>query len=381
MLVRLRALLIPRVEADERPYRLQLGRIAIRATAGFLLLWTIGESAAYLLLGPSPDLTIDYDFFSILILAFVLLLANRALRRGHLVVVGYLLAASMFLYTALNAVFSPQHILLMNAVLVIPVLIAGLLAGRGPAYVFAGSAILVDILSWIYAQGHLAPAYATLTIAFVFLFAQGLIILVTAAVVGFFSTQMRDSIAALNNQASQMAELAHTDPLTGLANRRWLMDLLTSEFARARRYRRPLSLLYIDLDGFKAINDRFGHMFGDEVLTGSGRSMRAVLRATDLLARIGGDEFAVLLPETNIDGAQNVTTKLRKSLAAYSQQLGPAVPPLTFCAGVAQLRETDTTIDDILARADEAQYLAKATGKGHTRSEQEIAPPVPIHDP
>lgn len=380
MLVRLRALLIPRVEADERPYRLHLGRIAIRATAGFLLLWTIGESAAYLLLGPSPDLTIDYDFFSILILAFVLLLANRALRRGHLVVVGYLLAASMFLYPSLNAVFSPQHILLMNTVLVIPVLIAGLLAGRGPAYVFAAAAILVDVLSWIYAQGHLTPAYATLTIAFVFLFAQGLVILVTAAVVGFFSTQMRDSIAALNNQASQMAELAHTDPLTGLANRRWLMDLLTSEFARARRYRRPLSLLYIDLDDFKAINDRFGHMFGDEVLTGSARSMRAVLRATDLLARIGGDEFAVLLPETNIDGAQNVTTKLRKSLAAYSQQLGAAVPPLTFCAGVAQLRETDTTIDDILARADEAQYLAKATGKGHTRSELEIAPPVPIHD-
>lgn len=380
MVVRLRALLVPRVEADERPYRLQLGRIAIRATAGFLLLWAIGEAAAYLLLGPSPDLTIGYDFTSILILGLVVLLAHRALHRGHLVVVGYLLAAGLFLYTALNAVFNPQHILLMNSVLVIPVLIAGLLAGRGPAFVFGAAAILVDVFSWIYAQGHLAPAYATLTIAFVFLFAQGLVILVTAAVVGFFSSQMRDSIAALNNQASQMAELAHTDPLTGLANRRWLMDLLTSEFSRARRYRRPLSLLYLDLDGFKEINDRFGHMFGDEVLTGSARSMRAVLRATDLLARIGGDEFAVLLPETNIEGAHNVTTKLRKSLAAYSQQLGPAVPPLTFCAGIAQLREADTTIDDILARADEAQYLAKGTGKGHTRSEQEIVPPVPVRD-
>jgi len=380
MFARLQALLVPRVEADERPYRLKLGRIAIRATAGFLLLWAVGETAAFLLLGRSSDLTIDYDFFSLLILAFILLVANRALRRGHLVAVGYLLATSTFLYTALNAVFNPQHILLMNVVLVIPVLVAGLLAGRGPAYLFAAAAILVEVLSWSYAQGHLPAAYTSLTIGFIFLFAQGLVILVTAAVIGFFTTQMRDSIATLNIQATQMAELAHTDPLTGLANRRWLMDLLTSEFARARRYRRPLSLLYIDLDGFKAINDRFGHMFGDEVLTGSARSMRAVLRATDLLARIGGDEFAVLLPETNIEGAQNVTAKLRKSLAAYSQQLGPAVPPMTFCAGVAQLRESDTTIDDILARADEAQYLAKATGKAHTRSELEIAPPVPVQD-
>jgi len=153
------------------------------------------------------------------------------------------------------------------------------------------------------------------------------------------------------------------------------MEQLGREFSRARRYRRPLSLLYLDLDGFKAINDRFGHLFGDEVLTGVGRAMKAVLRSTDLLARIGGDEFVVLLPETGIEGAHNVIAKLRKALAAYGQQLGPAVPPLSFCAGVSQLRQDDATIDDILSRADEAQYLAKGTGPGHTRSEKELVPP------
>jgi diguanylate cyclase (GGDEF)-like protein len=167
----------------------------------------------------------------------------------------------------------------------------------------------------------------------------------------------------------------HTDPMTGLANRRWLMEQLGREFSRARRYRRPLSLLYLDMDGFKTINDHFGHLFGDEVLTGAGRSMKAVLRSTDLLARIGGDEFVVLLPETGIEGAHNVTAKLRKALAAYGQQLGPAVPALSFCAGVSQLRQEDATIDDILSRADEAQYLAKGTGPGHTRSEKELVPP------
>ena len=167
--------------------------------------------------------------------------------------------------------------------------------------------------------------------------------------------------------------------MTGLANRRWLMEQLGRGVLRARRYRRPLSLLYLDLDGFKAINDRFGHLFGDEVLTSAGRAMKAVLRSTDLLARIGGDEFVVLLPETAIEGAYNVTAKLRKALTSYGQQLGPAVPMLSFCAGVSQLHPDDTTIDDILSRADEAQYLAKGTGPGHTRSEKELvtAPPTP----
>jgi diguanylate cyclase (GGDEF)-like protein len=198
-----------------------------------------------------------------------------------------------------------------------------------------------------------------------------------AAVLSFYSSYMRRSISALNVQAEQMTELAHTDPMTGLANRRWLMEQLGREFSRARRYRRPLSLLYLDLDGFKAINDRFGHLFGDEVLTGAGRAMKSVLRSTDLLARIGGDEFVVLLAETGIEGAHNVTAKLRKALHAYGQQLGPAVPMLSFCAGVSQLHPDDSTIDDILSRADEAQYLAKGTGPGHTRSERElvVSPP------
>jgi diguanylate cyclase (GGDEF)-like protein len=160
-----------------------------------------------------------------------------------------------------------------------------------------------------------------------------------------------------------------------LANRRHLIEQLEREFARARRYRRPLSLLYLDLDGFKAVNDRFGHMFGDEILRGVAKSMQAVLRSTDLLARIGGDEFAVLLPETNLEGGQKVANKLRKALVAYSQRLGPMIPALTFCAGASQLLKEDRSIDDILARADDAQYLAKSTGKAHTRTQVELSHP------
>jgi len=171
-----------------------------------------------------------------------------------------------------------------------------------------------------------------------------------------------------------MAKLAHTDPLTGLSNRRHLFEKLESEFARAQRYRRPFCLLYIDMDGFKAVNDQFGHLFGDEILRGSARSMRAVLRGTDLLARIGGDEFAVLLPETDLIGAEHVAAKLRKALAAYGSQLSPSIPSLTLSVGVGQISEEDDAIEDILARADKAQYLAKSAGRSLTRTQEDLEP-------
>ena len=193
----------------------------------------------------------------------------------------------------------------------------------------------------------------------------------SAAILHTLMRHIHETIGRLHQQTEQMTELAHTDPLTNLGNRRFFMEQLGREFARARRHHRPLSLIYLDLDGFKGINDRFGHLFGDDILRGVGRSMQSILRSTDLLSRIGGDEFAVLLPETGQPGAVNVAAKLRKALAAYVHQFGGALPGLTFCAGVAQLRESDSTIDDILARADDAQYVAKANGKDHTRTQIE----------
>jgi diguanylate cyclase (GGDEF)-like protein len=173
-------------------------------------------------------------------------------------------------------------------------------------------------------------------------------------------------------------KIAHTDPLTGLANRRHLFERLESEFSRAQRYRRPFCLLYIDMDGFKAINDEFGHLFGDEILRGSARAMQAVLRATDALARIGGDEFAVLLPETDLVGAEQVANKLRKALTAYGAQLSPSLPSLTLSIGVGQIGEDDDAIEDILSRADKAQYLAKSSGKALTRTQHDLRAPTPI---
>jgi diguanylate cyclase (GGDEF)-like protein len=180
------------------------------------------------------------------------------------------------------------------------------------------------------------------------------------------------SINRLRQQTEALAQLAHTDALTGLANRRYLIEHLEREFTRAKRYRRPLTLLYLDLDGFKAINDQFGHLFGDEILRNIALSMRAVLRSADVLARIGGDEFAVLLPETTIKGAMGVATKLSRALKAFGTNLSEAIPDLSFSAGIAQMRFEDESIDDLLARADSVQYDAKAAGHGQIRSQLDI---------
>jgi len=180
------------------------------------------------------------------------------------------------------------------------------------------------------------------------------------------------TINRLHNQAERLSLLANTDPLTQMANRRNLLNRLHREFDRARRYHRPLSLLYIDLDGFKGVNDQFGHLFGDEVLRGVATAMQGVLRTTDLLARIGGDEFAVLMPETSMTGAENVAEKLRRALSAFSERLGPEVPNLTFCGGISTLHPEDESLEALLQRADEAQYLAKATGKAKVQTEEDM---------
>ena len=376
------ASLAPRVDPDEKPYRVQLARAAVRFSLVLLSCWLLAEILIVQLLRPESDHAWRYDLVAILVLAAILGVAERFVRKGRTTVVGYLLAISFFVYPLVNAFLVPRDIYLVNVAFLISIVAAGAMVGGGPAYLFAGLTTLANIGTWLYASSH--PGALLLpfdpTTGAIFLLSNTIVAVALAAVLNFYSSYMRRSISALNVQTEQMTELAHTDPMTGLANRRWLMEQLGREFSRARRYRRPLSLLYLDLDGFKAINDRFGHLFGDEVLTGAGRAMKSVLRSTDLLARIGGDEFVVLLPETGIEGAHNVTAKLRKSLTAYGMQLGPAVPMLSFCAGVSQLHADDSTIDDILSRADEAQYLAKGTGPGHTRSERELdvtPPPSP----
>ena len=162
----------------------------------------------------------------------------------------------------------------------------------------------------------------------------------------------------------KLEQEAHTDPLTGCANRRRFLELAARELARARRYPEELSVLMLDLDHFKEINDQHGHQAGDRVLQRLVRACQAMLRAEDAVGRLGGEEFAILLPETGSAKALDVAERLCRAVAS-AEVLLEAGPPLRFTTsiGVATVAPADFNVDAVLGRADRALYEAKSAGR------------------
>jgi diguanylate cyclase (GGDEF)-like protein len=154
--------------------------------------------------------------------------------------------------------------------------------------------------------------------------------------------------------------LADLDSLTGLHNRRYFHETLAREVARAQRYGRRLALIVLDLDDFKAINDRIGHLSGDAVLAETAERVRDVVRSADVACRVGGDEFAVILPESSAEEADQLYRRLRGSVS--SRPVGQA-GRLLLSAGIAELLSDDDPTR-FFERADEALYRAKELGKG-----------------
>jgi diguanylate cyclase (GGDEF)-like protein len=155
-------------------------------------------------------------------------------------------------------------------------------------------------------------------------------------------------------------ELADLDALTGLHNRRYFHETLAREVARAHRYERQLALVVFDLDDFKAINDRIGHLAGDAVLAEIAERIRDVVRTADVACRVGGDEFAVILPESSMTDADQLYHRLRGAVS--SKAVGQA-GRLNLSAGIAELTDEDDPTA-FFERADEALYRAKELGKG-----------------
>lgn len=155
-----------------------------------------------------------------------------------------------------------------------------------------------------------------------------------------------------------------TDALLGVFNRRYLIHQLRCEVWRAHRYQRPLTVLMVDLDHFKQINDRFGHSAGDQVLVGFARKTRGLIRASDWFARFGGEEFVIVLPETPLGVAEQVAEKVRRELEAASFVLASAEHRVTASFGVAALTlGSDENSDVVLGRADKALYRSKQEGR------------------
>jgi diguanylate cyclase (GGDEF)-like protein len=158
-------------------------------------------------------------------------------------------------------------------------------------------------------------------------------------------------------------EASVRDPLTGVFNRRHFDETLTLELARARRHSRELSLLMLDIDRFKAVNDSLGHPCGDAVLRELPRVISASLRATDLVARYGGEEFAVVLPETDLEGARRAAERMRRDVERHSFPVGAHVIRVTVSVGAATVTFATGTPQTLVAAADARLYEAKRAGR------------------
>jgi diguanylate cyclase (GGDEF)-like protein/PAS domain S-box-containing protein len=171
---------------------------------------------------------------------------------------------------------------------------------------------------------------------------------------------IRESQALLAQALEREKDDARLDFLTKIANRRAFYEIGLKEAARARRYRRPLTLIYIDLDNFKSVNDTRGHSVGDQLLIEVAVTIRNSVRTTDVAARMGGDEFALLLPETDNDAAIVVTRKLQEALL---ESMRRNRWPVTFSIGVVSFAVPPESVEEMVKKADEVMYSVKLKGK------------------
>ena len=226
-----------------------------------------------------------------------------------------------------------------------PISIAAYFVGRWQGRFVA----LISAVAWTTMEQALLPGTTPIPVVLASVFNRGVLFLVVS-----------ELLSALREAFEHERALARTDELTGLANSRAFSERAEQELLRARRYGRALSLLYIDLDGFKSINDSLGHAAGDVVLQRTADALRESLRRTDVIARLGGDEFAVLLPETGTESAYIVIGKVRDSLGRALQGLGSGT---TASIGAVTADVAPTTIQMLMARADRLTYASKGKGK------------------
>jgi diguanylate cyclase (GGDEF)-like protein/PAS domain S-box-containing protein len=168
---------------------------------------------------------------------------------------------------------------------------------------------------------------------------------------------------ALRQREEMLQELASVDALTGILNRRRFLELATQAVEQAKRYDRPLALIMFDVDHFKNVNDSYGHDFGDVVLKAICRTCRTNLREVDLFGRLGGEEFAVLQPETGIEGALEAAERIRRAQAETPVPHQDESLTVTISLGAAVLGPSTPTLEALLKASDEALYAAKRGGR------------------
>lgn len=233
----------------------------------------------------------------------------------------------------------------------LPISLGAWFVGRKTGILLA----IVSSMSWLVADLMMAPHYSHPVIPYV---NETLRLSVFLLVVVILST--------LKGVLEREKIFARKDFLTGIANRHAFFEFANIEISRCRRYEYPLTVLYIDCDDFKTINDYFGHQTGDNLLKTVADILQKIIRATDIVARLGGDEFAVLLPGAGYEPAQVVTRKIQKALVDVMQKNRW---PITFSFGAVTFNNVPDTVDEIIKRADSLMYSAKQDGKNMIKQE------------
>lgn len=176
-------------------------------------------------------------------------------------------------------------------------------------------------------------------------------------------TDIATSKRALQEANEKLERLSMTDRLTGLLNRGTWENLIDAEYERYRRYGQPTSLVMFDIDHFKPVNDTYGHLAGDEVIKFTADITRSSLRQSDRPGRYGGEEFGIILPETDVEGARTICERIRESIANSTVETSAAPIRYTVSIGIAPLTDEPENYMQWLQRADEALYAAKAGGR------------------
>jgi len=253
------------------------------------------------------------------------------------------------------------------------VALADLVAGRG-LYLMPFYVAPVALVSWLLGRKAGLAMALTGTLSWSLAYTLGEPMLPWGTIVPYWNIASQLAIllsvslvvSGLREALDREKELARTDPLTGVPNSRAFLEQLDQELSRSLRYKHPFTVAYIDIDNFKEINDRFGHGEGDNLLQAVAQTVRASIRATDLVARIAGDEFTLLLPETGHKESEMVMARVKHALAVAMHDNEWAV---TFSVGVVTYVSPPPSVDMLVKVADDLMYQVKRGGKNSVQHE------------
>jgi diguanylate cyclase (GGDEF)-like protein len=238
----------------------------------------------------------------------------------------------------------------------LPVIAVSLRLGR-----WAGLATAVACAStWLTANGPAGWTRSSPVVTAV----NALVMLITFVFISLLTASQRSWL-------ERERALSRTDGLTGLRNTRGFYELAATEIARSNRYRRPLTLAYVDLDNFKEVNDRYGHARGDEVLVVAARALRRASRSTDVVGRLGGDEFAVLLSETGLAAGDSAVRRLQ---SLFDGAMRKHDWPVTASIGCVSFEAPLLDVETLVREADAVMYEVKSSGKNACRLKASAQP-------